>query len=71
MGIDTGLVYGNMLTCVELGAGTAYQVGKDDAIVTVSSFDELDGGTPGFSWQKDGSPVVDTAKIITGGNDKD
>ena len=72
MGIDTGLVYGNMLTCVELGGGTAYQVAREDTVVRKASFSEIDGEPVGFSWQDgEGSAVVDTAKIITGENDKD
>jgi serine/threonine protein phosphatase 1 len=50
IGVDTGLVYGNMLSCIELGAGTVYQVAKEDSSVRVSSFGDLGGEVTGFSW---------------------
>lgn len=50
IGVDTGLVYGNMLSCIELGGGSVYQVAKDDTRVQVSAFVDLGGEVTGFSW---------------------
>jgi serine/threonine protein phosphatase 1 len=46
IGIDTGLVYGNLLTAVELVEGTVFQVDQGGEKVTVSSMrDRLDSGS--------------------------
>ncbi|MEY4669651.1 MAG: hypothetical protein RL518_2350 [Pseudomonadota bacterium] len=46
IGIDTGLVYGNLLSCVELVEGTVFQVERGGAHVTVSSLrDRLNSGS--------------------------
>ena len=37
LGLDTGLVFGNKLTCMELFSGNLYQVSKDSNRVDVSS----------------------------------
>ena len=33
LGIDTGLVYGGRLTCLEFSEGVAYQVGRGSRVV--------------------------------------
>lgn len=40
IGIDTGLVYGNLLSCVELASQTIHQVRSGENKVTVKSFPE-------------------------------
>lgn len=46
IGIDTGLVYGNRLTAIELVEGTLFQVDKGDSEVLVSSLrDRLASGS--------------------------
>jgi serine/threonine protein phosphatase 1 len=46
IGIDTGLVYGNLLSAVELVEGTAFQVDRGGDQVTVSSLrDRLNSGS--------------------------
>ena len=39
VGIDTGLVFGNKLTCLELYSGQLFQLGRDKTEVTVSQVD--------------------------------
>ncbi len=39
LGIDTGLVFGNKLTCIELTAGKVFQIAKDATEVTTSQLD--------------------------------
>ncbi len=48
IGIDTGLVYGNMLTCVELMHGHLFQVKRGASAVETSTFPRLafGGGAP-------------------------
>ena len=41
IGIDTGLVYGNMLTCVELMHGHIFQVKRNAAVVDVTTFPRI------------------------------
>lgn len=38
IGIDTGLVYGNMLSCIELMAGLVFQVERNSQVVKTDSF---------------------------------
>jgi hypothetical protein len=46
IGIDTGLVYGNRLTVVEVVEGGVYQIDRGGEEVYVSSLkDRLDGGS--------------------------
>ena len=40
IGIDTGLVYGNMLTCIELLKGEIFQIGLGGTDIFVSNFEE-------------------------------
>lgn len=55
IGVDTGLVYGNMLSCIELGSGIALQVAREDTAVKRVTFQDLNGEVPGFSWKADKS----------------
>ncbi len=40
IGIDTGLVYGNKLTCIELIEGTLFQVARGSRQVRTSKFED-------------------------------
>lgn len=40
LGLDTGLVYGSQLSCLELGEKTLFQIGRDDTVVRRTSLAE-------------------------------
>ncbi|MCB0333009.1 MAG: serine/threonine protein phosphatase [Bdellovibrionales bacterium] len=48
IGLDTGLVYGNMLTCLEVIGESIYQIGVGDAEVSGSSFLHKGGKWPQY-----------------------
>ena len=55
IGLDTGAVYGNMLSCVELSKGEVFQVDRGENEVKVSTFaDKGAGSAPGLAAALDG-----------------